>query len=148
MAQTDLGKLLTRERIKHVTTLSSWQEATEIASQPLVTAGAIDESYVESMKQNVLINGPYMVLTDYFALMHAKAGAGVNEMSMSLLVTDEPIDLAGVPVKLFLVLGAIDHEAHIAALAQITSILLNQNAFDTFLSGDIDAILTIINNTQ
>lgn len=145
MAQTDLGELLTKERIQHVSHLSSWKEATDIASQPLLRDGAIDKSYVESMKQNVLVNGPYMVLTDYFALMHAKAGEGVNDMSMSLLVTDEAIDMEGAPVKIFLILGAIDNQAHIAALAQITTILMDKEYFDTFLSGNVEAILTIIN---
>ncbi|WP_314064800.1 PTS sugar transporter subunit IIA [uncultured Vagococcus sp.] len=146
MAQSDLNKLLTRERIKHVRSVSTWEEATEMASQPLVSEGAIEECYVENMKQNVLVNGPYMVLTDYFALMHSKAGEGVKEMAMSLLITDQAVDMAGVPVKLFLILAAIDNQAHIGALAQITTILMNKELFDTFLRGDVEEILKIIND--
>ncbi len=99
------------------------------------------------MKKSVVDNGPYMVLADYFALMHAKPGEGVNDLSLSMLVTDQEVNMEGTPVKIFLILAAKDNESHIAALSQITTILMNEEYFEIFLSGDITEILNVINET-
>lgn len=65
----------------------------------------ITHTYLENMIRSVEENGPYMVLADYFALMHAKPGLGVNEQSMSLLVVKDAVDMKG-NQSIFLVLAA------------------------------------------
>lgn len=147
MKKNDLGQLLTEERIRHVAEVDSWQKAVELASTPLLQDNSIENTYVDNMKKSVIDNGPYMVLADYFALMHAKPGEGVNEMSLSMLVSDREVNMEGIPVKIFLILAAKDNESHIAALSQITTILMNEEYFKVFLSGDITEILNVINKT-
>lgn len=61
----------------------------------------ITHTYLENMIRSVEENGPYMVLADYFALMHAKPGLGVNEQSMSLLVVKDAVDMKGKPIHIF-----------------------------------------------
>ena len=148
MESKALEELLTREKIRYVKTTPSWQIGVDEASEPLLKDQSIEKSYVTAMKQNVLVNGPYMVLTDYFALMHATPGEGVNQLSMSLLISDEEVLMEGVPVKLFLVLAAKDSETHIEALSQITSILMDESNFKIFLSGNISKILELIKQTR
>ncbi|WP_054950392.1 PTS sugar transporter subunit IIA [Numidum massiliense] len=146
MAETEnkLKQLLTKERMLHLQAVSSWEQAVDLACEPLLNEGSISDLYVTNIKKNVKENGPYMVLADYFALMHAKAGEGVNELSMSLLIVDEEVDLVGVPVKLFLILAAEDSRTHIDALADITTLLMDQASFNTFLNGDIEQISRLI----
>src|SRR5699024_5870220 len=89
-------------------------------------------------------NGPYIVLKDYFALPHARAGDGVNEMGMSLLTLDTPVDLKGNPVKIFLVLAAVDSSSHLDALSEISELLMNEDNYQMFLNGSLDEIYQLI----
>lgn len=126
--------------MQHKAEVQNWQEAIAVASQPLLTEGVIEEKYVENMIKSVNENGPYIVLTDYFAMPHAKAGEGVNEVGMSLLKLDNPIDMKGKPVKMFLVLAAVDSTAHLEAMSEISELLMNDDAFDVFMNGDLEQI--------
>jgi len=135
-----LKQLLPKEHMQHIKSVTSWEEAIAIASKPLLQKGIIDSLYIDKMIESVQENGPYIVLMDYFALPHAKAGIGVHEVGMALLVLDEPIDLKGNPVKVFLVLAAIDANSHIQALAEISEILVDQKNYQTFISGDVTKI--------
>ncbi|QRG86970.1 PTS sugar transporter subunit IIA [Bulleidia sp. zg-1006] len=118
----------------------SWQEALELASKPILDDKKIVKQYIEEMKNSVIQNGPYMVLTDYFALMHAKPSQYVNEQAMSLLVLKEAVDLLGKPVKIMLVLATKDNHSHLESLQKIVSIFGNQKYFECILNGNIEEI--------
>lgn len=123
--------------------VSSWQEALKIASKPLLDSHKITNTYVKNMAKSVKENGPYMVLTDYFALMHARPGEGVNQIGMSLLVLKHPVDLEGKPVKIFLVMAALDNSSHLNALKRIMNILINNKSFNTILNGNKKEIIDL-----
>lgn len=139
-----LKTLLTKSRMQHVNKVNSWEEAIKLASQPLLIEEVIEEHYIANMIESVHTNGPYIVLMDYFALPHAKAGDGVRKLGMSLLTLDEPVDLLGNPVKIFLVLAAVDSTAHIQALAEVSQLLMDEKKQQIFLSGDINKIQEIL----
>jgi len=140
-----LKAILSEDSIQVLDNISDWPSAVKQASQPLLKAGSITSEYVYNMIQSVRDNGPYMVLTDYFALMHARPGMGVNRAGMSLLVTKQPVDLAGKPVKVFLVMAAIDNTSHLRHLQDVMSVFMDQSAFETILSGDKAKIVTLFN---
>ena len=123
--------------------VSSWQEALKIDSKPLLDSHKITNTYVKNMAKSVKENGPYMVLTDYFALMHARPGEGVNQIGMSLLVLKHPVDLEGKPVKIFLVMAALDNTSHLNALKRIMNILMNNKSFNTILNGNKKEIIDL-----
>ncbi|PFJ14886.1 PTS sugar transporter subunit IIA [Bacillus cereus] len=138
-------KYLPSEYIDVIDKVADWKTAVEIASQPLLKDNLITEQYIHNMIQSVKDNGPYMVLADYFALMHARPGEGVNEQSMSMLVTKEPVDLEGKEVKIFFVLAAKDNNSHLASLSQIMEIFLDPDKYQVVLSGDKEAIIQLFN---
>ena len=74
------------------------------------------------------------------ALMHARPGEGVLEQSMSLLVTKQPIDLEGKPVRIFLVLAAADSESHLESLKEIMAIFMDEEKYNVILNGDREQI--------
>lgn len=139
-----LEELLPLDHIRHEKNAGSWEEAIRMASIPLLEKGVIEESYVGRMIDSVKTHGPYIILADYFALPHAAPGEGVRELGMSLLVLDEAVDLIGNPVKLFLVLAAIDSTSHLAALAEVSELLMEKGNFDLFLTGDAQKIREVI----
>lgn len=69
-----LKELLPKSHMQQREKVDSWEDAIKIASIPLLKEGIIEESYIENMIESVNKNGPYIVLMDYFALPHAKAG--------------------------------------------------------------------------
>src|SRR5690625_1942846 len=119
-----LREYLTKETMQHADKMEDWEKAIAFAADPLLKKGVIEKSYIQEMINSVEANGPYIVLKDYFALPHAKAGKGVNEVGLALLTLDEPVDLKGNPVKVFLVLAAVDSTSHLEALSEVSELLM------------------------
>ena len=139
-----LKQYLSEETMQHKTYVDNWEEAITVAARPLLNKGVIDDSYVEAMIDSVEKNGPYIVLKDYFALPHAQAGTGVNEVGMSLLTLEEPVDLKGNEVKVFLVLAAVDASAHLDALSEVSELLMDDEKYEVVLQGDLEKIRQLI----
>ncbi|MDN6664742.1 MAG: PTS sugar transporter subunit IIA [Tetragenococcus koreensis] len=139
----DLKQLLPEKHIKVVDSVDNWQRAVKLASEPLQKENLITSVYVTNMIESAKKNGPYMVLTDYFALMHAKAGEGVKKQSMSLLVTKESIDLEGKPVKIFLILAAEDNQSHLKSLQEIMNVFMDEQKYRTILDGNRTEIINL-----
>ncbi|MBK4833163.1 PTS sugar transporter subunit IIA [Enterococcus faecium] len=136
----NLKKLLPEDHIETTNQILTWHEAVQLASQPLLNEKAIDQQYVTNMIHSVEENGPYMVLADYFALIHARPGEGVFHQGMSLLVTKNEIDLAGKPVRIFLVLAAKDSQSHLESLQEIMEVFMDQEKYQLILNGDKEQI--------
>ena len=48
----------------------TWQEAVRLSALPLLEYGYIEERYINAMIHNIEENGPYIVLSDGFAVPH------------------------------------------------------------------------------
>ena len=128
--------ILPKDQIQVAETIENWQQAVKLASEPLLKQGFITQEYIQSMINSVKEHGPYMVIADYFALMHARPGEGVIQQSMSLLVVKEPIDMMNKPVKIFLILAAKDNQSHLASLQKIMTIFMDTQKYQVILSGN------------
>lgn len=140
-----LQKLLPEDHIKVIEHIDNWKQAINVACDPLLKNNLITDKYIENMILSVEKNGPYMVLTDYFALMHAKPGEGVNRQSMSLLVTGNEVDLEGKPVKIFLILAAKDNQSHLESLQDVMAIFMDDNNYQAVLNGQKQDIINLFN---
>ena len=142
---TEKKGLIPSNYIQVVETIENWQQAVWQASQPLLNDHRITTTYVDQMIESVQQNGPYMVLQDYFALMHARPGLGVIQQAISLLVSREPVDLEGKAVKIFLVLAAEDNFKHLQSLQAIMAIFMNPDNFELVLNGNKQSIIALFN---
>lgn len=102
-----------------------WQQGIAMAAQPLLDDGSIRQSYVDAMIENVKENGPYINIGDRIAFAHARPEKGVEQLGMSLLHLDQPIELldADHPIQLIFVLAAVDDRAHLKALSELATML-------------------------
>ncbi|OJG64723.1 hypothetical protein RV07_GL004099 [Enterococcus malodoratus] len=125
-----------KDQIQVAETIENWQQAVKLASEPLLKQGFITQEYIQSMINSVKEHGPYMVIADYFALMHARPGEGVIQQSMSLLVVKEPVDMMNKPVKIFLILAAKDNQSHLESLQKIMTIFMDTQKYQVILSGN------------
>lgn len=142
--QKMLKDLLTLDNMKKLPSVKDWKEAIKKASEVLLKKNKIKEAYVEAMINSVEEYGPYIVLEDGFALPHAKKGDCVNELSMSLLALDNPVDLLGKKVKTFVVLATIDDNSHLRALSSLSELLEEEENMEILLSGNLKEIDKLI----
>ncbi|MED3984986.1 BglG family transcription antiterminator [Peribacillus simplex] len=123
-----LEELLNMQTIQLQQHVSDWKEAIQVAAKPLVDLGTVEERYVDAMIEAIETNGPYVVITPGVAIPHARPEQGVRSLSMSLLKLDEAVDFApDKPVRLIIILAAVDNDSHLRALIQLTQ-LLNEPA--------------------
>lgn len=141
------NNIFNNKNVQVLDSVNNWLDAVKIASRPLIDDGSIEKVYVENMIKSVEDNGPYMVLADYFALMHAKPGVGVNKMAMSLLVVKNPVNLDGKDVKIFLVMAAIDSSSHLKSLQKIMNIFMDDEAYKIILNGNKKTIVSLFENS-
>ncbi|MGE6632255.1 BglG family transcription antiterminator [Bacillus sp. NPDC077027] len=124
-----LNDLLKRETIQLKQTAQTWQDAITKAAQPLLSNHSIEETYIDAMIQSVHQNGPYIVIAPEVAIPHARPEDGVNTLGMSLMSLKEPVyfsEKEEKPVRLIIVLAAIDSVTHLKALQQLTTLLSDQ----------------------
>lgn len=123
-----LSELLTEEMIHFTSKNLNWRDAIEKTAEPLIQSNKIQQNYVDAMIENVEKNGTYIHVGKGIAIPHARPEAGVNQLGMSFLRTKTPVlllDEEDYPIDIFICLAAIDNEAHLKALAQLTKILGN-----------------------
>ncbi len=139
-----LSDLLTKEKIQFTEQKLDWKSAIELAAQPLLTQGEIEESYISAIINRVDEFGPYIDLGMGIALPHARPEDGVNKLGMSFLRCDQPVYLQDDPkheIKVFIVLAAIDNETHLKALSTLTQILSNKEELNKMLTAETVAEL-------
>lgn len=146
--QPMLKELINEKRINKIKYVADWEEAIKIASKPLLKDNSIEQLYVDEMIQSIHKYGPYIVLADKFALPHAKAKKGVNKLAMSLLIVEDPVDLLGKPVNIFMVLATIDNVSHIKALASLSELLYEEENINKIINGSEKEILELMNNQK
>ncbi|SDM29323.1 BglG family transcription antiterminator [Sediminibacillus halophilus] len=116
-----LTELVNGDHILFAANVESWQQAVELAASPLLEKGYITEGYVESMVANIEKQGPYVVISPLIAMPHGRAEDGVNQLGISLLHLQEPVEMLGKKVRIFMVLAPENNEKHLKALAQLTN---------------------------
>ncbi|EEI86371.1 phosphoenolpyruvate-dependent sugar phosphotransferase system, EIIA 2 [Anaerococcus lactolyticus ATCC 51172] len=139
-----LVDLLNENTIQIKDNADDWIDAINIGVGPLLKGGYITEEYVQSMISAVNEYGPYMVLADDFALMHARPGISVNKIGLSMLILKKPVNLKGKSVRVFLFLAALDNKSHIEYLMKITKILSDNQKFNIIKKGNKNEIINVI----
>jgi mannitol/fructose-specific phosphotransferase system IIA component (Ntr-type) len=121
-----LRGMLTEETVRARISAASWEEAVQAVGGLLVSAHAIEERYVEAMKRVLREMGPYAVIAPGIVLLHARPEDGVCRPCLGLITLATPVPFGhreNDPVDLVIALGAVDHEAHVAALQELALLL-------------------------
>jgi mannitol/fructose-specific phosphotransferase system IIA component (Ntr-type) len=147
-----LKELITEDTVTVVDHVEDWKAAITLAANPLLRQGKIEEKYIDAMIQKVEENGAFIHIGPFVALPHARPEEGVNEIGMSILKVDEPVNLlddVAHPIKLFICLAAVDNDTHLKALANLTNILSDEALLDRLVNAiNPEAILEVINEGE
>lgn len=107
----------------------NWQEAVQVALQPLIDKNIVTTEYYDAIIKRTKEWGPYYIISDGLAMPHAESSAGVNENGFSLVILNSPIKFDGDPreIKVLIALAATSPEIHTSeALPQIVAIFENE----------------------
>lgn len=113
-----------------------WEEAIQIAAQPLVEQGAISKQYVQNMIDSVNTLGPYIVIMPQFALAHAAPCAEVKQSDISIATFKNDIlfHCKHDPVRIVMCLACTDKTSHINKLQKIAEILMDQDIVEKMIA--------------
>lgn len=131
--QPVLQDLLQVDTIQVMDEISDWEEAVKAAANPLLAKGIIESTYIEAMIENIKTLGPYVVIGPEVAIPHARPETGVNQVGMSFLKLNQPVNFLQdekYPVRLLFCIAAIDNTTHLKALSQLTKLLSDKNNID------------------
>ena len=113
--------LLKKENCRIVESVADWQEAVHVSLEQLIEQGYCTEEYEKAVFDSTAEYGPYYVLTENMALIHATNKVGVNETQMAVTVLREPVYFTedGDGVRILIALCAVDANAHIDGMAAV-----------------------------
>lgn len=128
-------KDMLRNNIKVIDEVSSWEEAIKIASAPLKDGGFIKEEYISAMLENVVKNGPYIVIMPGIAMPHSRPENGVLKTGMSLLKLSKNVMFPEEKeVSLIFVLATTDPNTHLSLISELTNLLMDDESLEKMFS--------------
>ncbi|MCR0273995.1 PRD domain-containing protein [[Clostridium] innocuum] len=108
------------EKQSYDSKLTVWQRALYTASEPLLKNGSINANYVECMIERLLEAGPYMFVTKDLILAHARPGAGVKHIDISIGIAPQGIAfMDGKVARIVFILVVEDQQKHMGVLQDI-----------------------------
>lgn len=123
------------------------EHAIELAGDLLVSSGRVTPDYTTAMVGVLETHGPYFVIAPGIAIAHSKPSDSVLSSGLSLVTLAEPIifgNAANDPVRLIIGLCAIDHDSHIEILAELSSLLSDDQTVNILLNArDTEQIRSI-----
>ena len=130
-----LNKL--KNRITIANSISSWQDAIRLCSKPLLCQGYITNNYIDDMINNVIKNGPYMIIMPLVALPHSRPESGVNKTGLSLLKLNEPVLFPDdTPVQLLFTLAANQNDEHMDLISELSEFLIGPSNIPNLLNAN------------
>ena len=124
-----------------------WQGAIRRTAKPLVDNGTVGTDYVEAMIDVVQEKGPYINIGPNIALAHSRPRPSVKRIGLSLLKTNESVDLTSKdhPVKLWFVLAATDSTSHLKVIQELSQVLMDSERTNKLLAAkSVDEILDVL----
>ena len=121
-----MSEIISPELIQLHVLANNWEDAIRLSALPLLHEKRISENYIQKMIENARKDGPYMVIMPNVALPHARPSDGVNQLSISIAVLNEPVyfdKYTNKPVRFVFCLAAINQEFHLNALSQLVQLL-------------------------
>src|SRR5690554_2302858 len=121
-----LMDMIERESMEVKVDLKNWQEAVQKGGELLLKVGAIEESYIRGMIQDIREYGPYVVITKGVAIPHTRPERGALRTGMSLLTLKEPVPFGhdrNDPVSLVLCFSTRDDTGHLSMLSRLAELL-------------------------
>ncbi|WP_096190388.1 PTS sugar transporter subunit IIA [Evansella halocellulosilytica] len=133
------NRIFNEQFIQWVGDTYHWQDAIRKSTQPLLEQNRIMNNYIDSMIENVMELGPYILIAPNVALPHSRPESGVKEAGVSLTVFETPVQFKKKQeyhAQIFICLAATTSETHLSLLKTISSWIENKDLMTTVASAD------------
>lgn len=128
--------------------VSNWHSAVELAVQPLIVQGAVEDRYLQAIYNMHEKIGPYYVLGEGIAMPHARPEEGVIRTALSLVIIKEGVEFGSQdndPVFIVFALSAVDSHSHIKLIASLSQLFCDEKAIKELkLATDKQQVLDLI----
>ncbi len=146
-----LEDFVNRKLTSFQTSFDSWQDAIRGSGENLIKQGYIDDRYVKAVIACVEKYGPYIVIAPDIAMPHSTEKAdGVYKTAISFMKVEKPVVFdpndSEKNARLFFMLAAEDHEAHLKNMMELSEMLMNEDLVSDLLKAKNDNDLLAIAN--
>lgn len=121
-----LHHLLPAANIEVDVECEDWKDAVRKSGEKLVERGYIEPRYIDAMIHSIEEYGSYVVLSEGFAMSHAKVEEGSIRLGMYFIRLKNPVPF-GVegldPIEFVCCLSAIDHKSYLKAFFSLVNML-------------------------
>lgn len=107
-------------------TCKDWKDAIRRSADPLLQEGYLTEGYIDQMVKNIEVMGPYIVLSQGFALPHESPDNGGKRLGMHLIRLKNPVNFGDQlhdPIEFVCCLSTIDKDSHLKAMFHLMNLL-------------------------
>ena len=120
--------LLRPESVQIIDGVGDWQEAIRTSLAPLEKGGYVEARYAENIIADTLEIGPYYVLTDEIALIHARPEEGAIKKQLAVTLLRHPVSFGeGMSsVCVLFALAAEDPNSHIEAIKLLANFCMDE----------------------
>lgn len=127
-----LKEFVEKKHFNFVDKVESWQEAIQMACQPLEADGTVDKTYAGQIIESINKYGPYIVIIPNVAMPHVQENAdGVNKTSISFMKLNESVSFdendSDKDAKLFFTLASCNHDDHLQNMQKLSMMLMNED---------------------
>lgn len=120
-----------RGNIQLVDQVADWKDAIRCAAMPLMDKRIIKAEYIDSMIENVVENGSYIVIAPRIAIPHSRPENGVLETGMALLKLENTVTFPDEKeVNLLIVLAAHDTETHLQLISELANLIMEDEQIE------------------
>lgn len=115
--------------------VEDWKEAVHVACKPMIEQNYCTEAYEQAIFRITEELGPYYVLCENLALIHASNQSGVNDTQMAVTVLKEPVKFKpdGYDVRVLVTLVAKDSESHMEGIQAVSNIFSDEKKVQKIL---------------
>lgn len=123
-----IENLLKAENCVVVDGVADWKEAIEVSLEKLVAQGYCTKDYIQAVFAMTEQYGPYYVLTEDMALIHASQSGAVNETQMAVTVLKKPVKFRpdGDDITILVALVAKDSTSHMEGIRAVSNLFADE----------------------
>lgn len=133
-----IEKMLQVENIQLLERVNDWKQAVHLSLMPLLNGGYITENYEEAILKITKEFGPYYIIAENLALIHARPTDGVIQKQIAITLLKEPVyfESDGYPVRILIALAATDPDSHLETMRVLSSIFMEVEQIGMLLKAE------------
>ena len=145
-----MEELIQKKNIEVNLDVDNWEDAIKGVGNLLINSKQIEEGYINSMINSVKELGPYIVLSQGFALAHAAPNSEtVHEPSLAIVTLKNPVKFGSPndPVKVLMCLACTDKATHLDLLSKAAKKLMQDHFVENAAKCEtVDELYHVIND--